>query len=257
MTNFLNLIRDIVKRNIILLVLLPVAMITSIVVYAVQDTKNPAAPNVASTPSLWQDCAGYVALTYDDGPVDQTPALLKTLRTSQVRATFFVLGAEVENHPETLKAVQVDRHSIGNHSRTHPDLSTLSPLDLRAQLTATSEAVTRVTGTAPILFRPPQGLTNGQIRELVTSLGMLEVIWNVDTFDWKGNDVAQMRKTVENIKDGDIILMHDSGQHTLAFQEPLFETMKQKKLCPGQIVRSVTPVRAFGDVIYYAKAVQW
>lgn len=219
-----------------------------------EDTNTPTAQVV---PSLWNDCEGYVALTYDDGPSIQTPTLLKSLKNSQTRATFFVLGLEVKNNPETVKAAVGDGHVIANHSMNHPDLTGLTPGNRQSQLVDTSEAITRVTGQAPNLFRPPMGITNAEIRKYAQDLGMLEVIWTVDTFDWKGKTVDEMKSSVTNLKDGDIVLMHDAGKYTLDFLPALLEVLKGKKLCPGKIVRSDAPVKAFGELVFYAKAVSW
>lgn len=232
-----------------------VAALLSMFIYINADKTSP--PTAAYIEPTWKDCQGYVALTYDDGPVDATPTLLKTLRLHQVLATFFVLGAEVDARPEVLMATASDGHRIGNHTRTHPDLTTLDSAGRTAQLRQTSEAITRVIGVAPDLFRPPMGLTNPEIRTIANDLGMLEVIWTVDTFDWRGDDLNTMLKSVANIKDGDIILMHDASKYVVELTVALLKILESKKLCPGSIAKSASPVKAFGDLTFYAKAVAW
>lgn len=149
-----------------------------------------------------------IALTFDDGPSKTvTPKVLKILKKHHVKATFFMLGSEVNTYPKIAKQVQEAGHEIGNHSYSHPNLKKLTNTQVKNQLIRTSDAIKKATGYNPTLFRPPYGSIDNRIRSL-TKLQV--VLWNVDTLDWK---YRNSQKLLANVKrdayPGSIILMHD------------------------------------------------
>src|SRR5262245_34621733 len=104
-----------------------------------------------------------VALTFDDGPGRHTARLLEVLAARGVRATFFLVGREVAARPGLVRAQFTAGHAIGNHSFTHPDLTTLDPTELAEEIDSTSEAIVTTTGRRPTLARPPFGATNAAV----------------------------------------------------------------------------------------------
>ena len=147
------------------------------------------------------------ALTFDDGPSPEyTPEMLKVLRENGAAATFFVLGSEADSYPDLLKQIIENGNEIGNHSYSHLDLTKLEKPELDYQVLTTQEIVRRATGIVPVLLRPPYGYVNDAVKK--TNMPLIR--WSIDTVDWQSkNPDSIYDRVLNNIKDGDIILMHD------------------------------------------------
>ncbi len=180
-----------------------------------QDAATPEpAPEPAPEPPPpppGPDCAvlACVALTFDDGPGDYTAPLLDELAARGVRATFFVLGSQVEKYPDVVARMAADGHAIGNHSWLHPRLTNLSAEEAGWQIDATTAAVQQITGTAPTLVRPPYGASNDTVLAVLAARGDAAVMWSVDTEDWRNRDVGVTTQRALAAVPGAIILMHD------------------------------------------------
>jgi peptidoglycan-N-acetylglucosamine deacetylase len=166
----------------------------------------------------------YIAMTFDDGPdANLTPRLLDILKQRHIRATFFVLGKRVQDHPEILRREIAEGHEIGNHSWDHPPLNKLAEDGLHHQLADTSALLKQVSGRNPTLMRPPYGATNARLsRAIEKEYGMKVILWSVDPFDWKnpGPQVIQNRilngwQDSSGAKPGAIILSHDIHKGTI------------------------------------------
>jgi len=162
--------------------------------------------------------APYIALTFDDGPsAANTPRLLEMLAARKIKATFFVVGRCVQEHPEVLKRTVAEGHEIGNHSWSHPKLSSMSDAAVHAEIKKTHDAVLAAAGVAPKSFRPPYGaFTERQQRWAFQEFGYPTILWTVDPFDWKkpGPKVVAQRILSET-KPGAIILVHDIHKQTV------------------------------------------
>jgi peptidoglycan/xylan/chitin deacetylase (PgdA/CDA1 family) len=152
-----------------------------------------------------------IALTFDDGPhPNYTSELLGILSKYSVRATFFCLGENVNEHPDIARQVVNEGHLIANHSYTHPSLPKLDKDDdVLKQLRDTNTLIQSVTGKTPEYFRPPYGETDKRINDLAGSLGLTPILWSVDTNDWQGLGVDAIFNTLISVKNGSIILCHD------------------------------------------------
>lgn len=151
-----------------------------------------------------------VALTFDDGPANYTDRLLDTLTRAHVRATFFVLGQQVDANPSQARRIVAEGHQIGNHSWSHRDLSALSEADRSREITRTTREVERVTGIVPQLLRPPYGATNAPVDLTAKRLDLPEILWDVDPLDWRDRDSRLVRaRVLSHARRGSIILMHD------------------------------------------------
>ncbi|MCA6775438.1 polysaccharide deacetylase family protein [Enterococcus mundtii] len=150
----------------------------------------------------------YIALTFDDGPNNtSTIKLLETLKKENIKATFFVLGQMVDKNPEVAKQIVREGHEIGSHSYTHPDLTQLSPGEVKEEVLKTDKAVFNATGVLPKNFRPPYGAINETIAQII---GLPIIQWNVDSEDWKvRNKDLILNKVVNTVDNGSIILIHD------------------------------------------------
>ncbi|MER6913575.1 polysaccharide deacetylase family protein [Streptomyces sp. NPDC000594] len=202
--------------------------------------------------------AGYVALTFDDGPTELTPAYLKALRDAgRVRATFFVTGSFAQARPDGTRRIAAEGHHLGNHSYTHPNLVQLDEAAAFAELRDTSRVVRAQTGRAPKLFRPPFGSTDARTREQAARLGMTEVIWTADTVDWSGIPAETIVANALTVRAGGIVLLHDGLPATLTAIPAIVRGLAERGLCPGRIVHSPTPVEAWPGLTFHAKAARW
>jgi peptidoglycan/xylan/chitin deacetylase (PgdA/CDA1 family) len=154
----------------------------------------------------------YVALTFDDGPhATNTPRLLDILRTRNVKATFYVIGKNVNLYPGIVRRTVVEGHEIGNHTYTHPKLSSLGNDRVMAEIRKTDEAIVRACGIHPRTMRPPYGaLLQSQRQMIYSTFGYPTIMWSVDPLDWKrpGASVVTSR-IVNGTNNGAIILAHD------------------------------------------------
>lgn len=153
-----------------------------------------------------------VALTFDDGPDPQrTPAVLDLLARQGVRATFFVVGARAEAHPELVRRMVAEGHVVGNHSYTHSWRFPLRSLGRTVEeLRRTGEVLHRITGQQPRLFRPPFGVTNPTIARAVRRLGLDPVGWSIRSLDTMGQSPERVAaRILRRLHPGAVILLHD------------------------------------------------
>lgn len=152
-----------------------------------------------------------IAVTFDDGPHPiLTPRILEILEKYQVRATFFMVGVNVNNYSEAAKAVQEHGHEIGNHTYSHRHLSQMNAAALQSDLAKCEEIIVNVCGRRPCLFRPPEGVVNQSVRRCGAEKDYSLILWSIDTKDWEVKNASKIADTVlKNIQPGDIILLHD------------------------------------------------
>ncbi|MSO43892.1 MAG: polysaccharide deacetylase family protein [Thermoleophilia bacterium] len=153
-----------------------------------------------------------VALTFDDGPGPDTPAVLSILKRAGVPATFFVVGGNVTDSPSLVQQAVTDGHQIGIHTYTHADLTKLPAARQKQEIDTTATAIINASGVASRLFRAPYGAINPSVIRAATTARLLSVLWNVDTSDWSQPTADQITRTVlAQAIPGAIILMHDGG----------------------------------------------
>lgn len=168
----------------------------------------------------------YVALTFDDGPSIYTKEILEILRKHDVNATFFVLGNKVETYSDLLNEMLSDGNIIGNHSYNHKWLIKLSEDKMKEQLDKTNEEIQKYTGYIPTLLRPTYGSVNKKLKNISN---MEIVLWTVDTMDWKYKSVNRIvSRATSNLKDGDIILMHDIYKRTANSLDKIITEIKNQ-----------------------------
>ncbi|QWT17788.1 polysaccharide deacetylase family protein [Collinsella sp. zg1085] len=159
-----------------------------------------------------EDGKKYMALTFDDGPSKFTPAILDILKEKGVKATFFELGTNITTYAKYSKRVLDEGHQLASHSNVHAYLPKLDKTAMREDLTAAFTALKEATGLETQMFRAPYGAfdTNSWLKtyDLVSS----NVLWNIDTLDWKRPGAAAITRAVVNgAQNGAIVLMHDGG----------------------------------------------
>ncbi len=174
-------------------------------------------------PTLYHQGEGgehQVAITFDDGPSPQwTPKILDILKTANVKAAFFLVGANAERYPALVRRIVEEGHEIGNHTYYHPNLALCWPEHIRLELNATQLLLETITGRATTLFRPPYAADTqpAQLSELTPlqiaqDLNYLVVLENIDPQDWAkpGADLI-LQRVKQQRRDGSIILLHDAG----------------------------------------------
>lgn len=166
-----------------------------------------------------------VALTFDDGPGKYTDGILSVLEQNGSKATFFMLGKLIPRYPDVVKRMKALGCELGNHSYDHSDLSKLGDSDVSAQINNTNQALIDLTGEGASCVRPPYGAFNATVRS--TSNAPL-ILWSIDTLDWKTRDTQTTIDTVlNNVKDGDIVLMHDIHEPSARAAETLIPALKE------------------------------
>ncbi len=174
-----------------------------------------------------------VALSFDDGPAPITPQFVRMLEAQHVPATFFMIGDQIgAQYRTTLERELRNGDALGDHTWTHPDLELLSAGELRAQLQRTIEAIRKLTGYTPCVFRPPYGDYDPAIVDTASSLGLATILWDVDPSDYTlpGTSVIEQR-VLEQVQPGSIILSHDGGgprAQTLAAYPYIIEALKRR-----------------------------
>lgn len=155
-----------------------------------------------------------VALTFDDGPSSRyTPELLDGLKERGVKASFFLVGKNIEENSDLIRRMEADGHLIGNHTYNHVQLDKISDASAREEILKTNNAIYEATGRYPQYMRPPYGAWK---KNMEICVEMLPVFWTIDTLDWKTQNVQAVCQVVEKeIEDGAIILMHDEYETTV------------------------------------------
>ena len=152
-----------------------------------------------------------IALTFDDGPnARYTPMLLDELKKRNIRASFFLIGENIEGNEDILLQMRKDGHLIGNHTWDHVQLDKIPAEKARLEIEKTNNRIYEASGIYPSYVRPPFG---AWIKDMELSVTMLPVFWDVDTLDWKSKNIDSILSIAQKqVHDGSIILMHDSYQ---------------------------------------------
>ena len=168
-----------------------------------------------------------VALTFDDGPSPKyTPLLLDGLKERNVRATFFLLGQNVKENQELVQRMQAEGHLLGNHTYNHVQLNKIPETTARQEILKTNNEIYEATGKYPEYMRPPYGAWK---KNMELCVEMLPVFWDIDTLDWKSQNVDAILKAAgEEPEDGSIILMHDEYQTSVEAALLLIDRLKEK-----------------------------
>lgn len=152
-----------------------------------------------------------IALTFDDGPnARYTPILLDGLKKRNIRASFFLIGENIEGNEDILLQMRKDGHLIGNHTWDHVQLDKIPAEKARLEIEKTNNRIYEASGIYPSYVRPPFG---AWIKDMELSVTMLPVFWDVDTLDWQSKNIDSIMSIAQKqVHDGSIILMHDGYQ---------------------------------------------
>ncbi|HET8988207.1 MAG TPA: polysaccharide deacetylase family protein [Humibacillus sp.] len=178
---------------------------------------SPAPPPTAAAPTATATTvatapvayAGTVYFTFDDGPhATWTPKMLAVLRKYGAKAVFFEVGQNVSWYPSITRSLRSNGMLIGNHTWSHPNLTTLSTASVTWQLNKMESAL----GYRPRCVRPPYGATNSRIATIIANRGQRQILWTVDPRDWsRPGTWTIVNRVLANVRPGSRILMHDGG----------------------------------------------
>lgn len=176
----------------------------------IQDVKLKSQAKAIAKTTSYQP----IALTFDDGPwQNSTSQVLNILKKNNVKATFFVVGKQVQNHPQLAKQIVAEGHAIGNHTWSH-QYHQYSPSTAAHELDKTAELLYKTTGVKTALFRPPAGiLTNGLVAAAHQKKYAV-IMWSVDSKDWRSRHTKpqiMVDNLLKEAKPGGIVLLHDGG----------------------------------------------
>jgi polysaccharide deacetylase family sporulation protein PdaB len=171
-----------------------------------------------------------VSITFDCAwGTDYTDDILKALRVSEVRATFFMVEFWTTKYPDYVKKIDESGCEIGTHSSTHSYMSKQTAEEIRQELTTSSQAITDITGKKVEVFRAPYGDYDNEVIQTASEEGYYTIQWDVDSLDWKdlsASDIAM--RVINNVKSGSIILMHNNGLHTAEAVPVILQTLKNR-----------------------------
>lgn len=172
-----------------------------------------------------------IAITFDDGPGENTLLILDLLKKHHAKAAFFCLGKNIEKHPDILKKIISEGHIVGNHSYSHSNLFDFYGRNrVISELKKTNDIIEKVTGLRTQLFRPPYGVTNPSIRKALEITKHKVIGWNIRSLD----GIIKSEKKIYNritkrVCPGGILLLHDTSLHTVKVLERLLLFLAENK----------------------------
>jgi peptidoglycan/xylan/chitin deacetylase (PgdA/CDA1 family) len=181
----------------------------------------PVAPFVAAAlriPRRLELPAG-IAITFDDGPhPDGTPAVLRELERAGARATFFLVGEQVERWPSLAAEIAAAGHEIAIHGHRHTLLLRRSPRALRADFERAADVIAEATGAKPLVYRPPYGVFSAPALLLVRRLGWRPLLWSRWGRDWEARATPEQiaARATRDLAAGDVVLLHDADHYSSA-----------------------------------------
>jgi peptidoglycan/xylan/chitin deacetylase (PgdA/CDA1 family) len=194
----------------IIRVALEMALVVAILVLLTRHSARPAGPlgAISSAPTKEK----LVALTYDDGPQPPfTPDVLDLLDKYHIKATFFMIGRQMEKYPDIVKDVVARGHVIGNHTYTHPhNIEADTSAQVIRELDKCEEIIEQMTGKRTHLFRPPRGLVDGTVLDVAQEEGYRTILWTVCADHHDAPTPTMMAERVlRHARPGAIVLAHD------------------------------------------------
>ncbi len=170
-----------------------------------------------------------IVLTFDDGPHALTGRVLDILAAHQVKALFFLIGKQAKKHPDIVRRIVAEGHTVGSHTHTHSvRLCFSSTRVVEKDISASIHAIFSITGLQPRLFRPPFGVTNPHIASAVSRLALTTVGWSFRSFDTLFTDSEALKRRLRHIRSGDIVLLHDRMAATVNMLDQWLTELEQQ-----------------------------
>ena len=172
--------------------------------------------------------SAVIAVTFDDGPGDWTPAVLDLLARHAAHATFFYLGERVQGSAKVVRRAVAEGHEPGNHLFSHRHPKALSDEEIRDEVVRTAAEIERAVGTAASLLRPPYGEEPERVAAIGAELGLGPVVlWSIDPEDWRSPPAeAIVEQVLEEARAGAIVDLHDGWGRTPRDRQPTVEALE-------------------------------
>ena len=172
----------------------------------------------------------WVALSFDDGPVESTRNILDILKENHAEAAFFLIGKNISGNEDLVKRMIQDGHVIGNHSFSHHPLFDLfSSGKMLNDMESMNQSVKNITGFSPRFFRPPYGVTNPNLKKAVMTGGFISIGWSIRSLDTIiKNQHRLLSKILSSLRPGAILLLHDTSETTVAILPELLKSIRQR-----------------------------
>ncbi|URM37938.1 polysaccharide deacetylase family protein [Flavobacterium anhuiense] len=170
-----------------------------------------------------------IALTFDDGPSIYTLDVLALLKKYNAKATFFCIGKNIEMHPEILQKVISEGHLVGNHSYSHSKFFDFyNAKKITEEIKRTDMLLEKFTSRKINFFRPPYGVTTPSIRRALKVTGHKTIGWNIRSLDGgTQNQELIFNRLIKHISPGGIVLLHDTGEHSVLVLEQFLQFLQQ------------------------------
>jgi peptidoglycan/xylan/chitin deacetylase (PgdA/CDA1 family) len=157
--------------------------------------------------------------------------ILDILDEFGVKTTFFMVDIWTERFPDLVREIAARGHDIGNHSATHPKMSTLSREKILEELTTMADNAEKVCGARPVLFRPPYGDYSNDVVLTARAAGYEVIQWSVDSLDWKNKGAqAMISRATQRVQSGDIVLFHNDSKYILDALPAILKSYQQQGL---------------------------
>ena len=179
-----------------------------------------------------------MALTFDDGPYPPyTGRLLDVLKEKKIHATFFLVGEQARLHPDLVRRMVDEGHTVGLHAFRHRDFLKLTEEEKEKDLQQGKEILQSITGKKPNYWRPPHGFRDSSVMKIALAKDLQVVNWSVIPRDWTGIDKQEIyNRVMDKAEDGAIVLLHDgdsplykaSRQATVDAVGPLIDSLREK-----------------------------
>lgn len=235
----------------------PISTSTILSLQELKISKIPKADLKEITKNEEPDNRPRIALTFDDGPHPQnTVKILDILSKYNAKATFFMLGENVERNNWIPKRIIDQGSEIGTHTWNHKNLNKLNKEEILNQITSSCNKINEYSNTEVKYFRPPYGNANEQVKQVAKEQNKYIILWNVDTEDWKSKNAEMVTNHVlENVKDGDIVLMHDIYLSTVEACEKIVEELTNRgyRLVTISELFEGREKMEYGEKYYYSK----
>ena len=210
------------------------------------EQKNKGTAEVGMKAGVKQQGAGSslpvrrkcMALTFDDGPYPPyTGRLLDVLKEKKIHATFFLVGEPARLHPDLVRRMVDEGHTVGLHAFCHRDFLKLTEEEKEKDLQQGKEILQSITGKEPVYWRPPHGFRDSSVMKIASAKDLQVVNWSVIPRDWTGIDKQEIyNRVMDKAEDGAVVLLHDgdsplykaSRQATVDAVGPLIDSLREK-----------------------------
>lgn len=191
---------------------------------------------------LWHTKNRAVHLTFDDGPHPAaTPKVLEILKRRNIRATFFLVGTNVQRYPGIASEIVRCGHTIGNHGQTHRPLIFKSFILQQREIQQANETLKEILNLRPSFFRPPYGYFDARTLRLVRTEGQKVVMWDVDAHDFSATQPDLIPATVcKRARPGSIVLLHDNDNTASTIEQYLAPLLDRLSDCGFEFSALIT-----------------